>query len=308
MQPHRFATYERNWTGDESLFRRYHGWWSRFAHPDPSDSSYSMTDPQSFNRYAYTQNDPVNFVDPTGLDGVWVTDPATGQPYFISGLTAGVTIIGGLNGFAGFGGGGGAGHHDALEELGIDEGIGGGSVDPQNPAPTPTPCPGSIPEGIGKQILAIASQENIDPTLLSVTMRHESSFGTNMTPNERWEGRGRNRTLVGWDVGPMQLGTNVWGKAPFTDGLSNPFGTIAMNPSTHQYDSFNGNFGENVTLAARAFGMDILPRSHGKDWLHRNADAAGMYRGPGDYQGRYNQYIQEAPSDRRQLNCIAGRP
>src|SRR5205085_9926452 len=24
-------------------------------------------DPQSFNRYSYTQNDPVNFVDPTGL-------------------------------------------------------------------------------------------------------------------------------------------------------------------------------------------------------------------------------------------------
>jgi hypothetical protein len=26
-----------------------------------------MTDPQSFNRYAYVQNDPVNFVDPSGL-------------------------------------------------------------------------------------------------------------------------------------------------------------------------------------------------------------------------------------------------
>ncbi|MDQ1639728.1 MAG: hypothetical protein QOF62_3067 [Pyrinomonadaceae bacterium] len=67
LQRHRFTTYERDWTGDESLFRRYHGWWSRFAHPDPSDASYSLSDPQSFNRYAYTQNDPVNFVDPTGL-------------------------------------------------------------------------------------------------------------------------------------------------------------------------------------------------------------------------------------------------
>ena len=67
MQPHRFTTYERNWTGDESLFRRYHGWWSRFAHPDPYDGSYNFSDPQSLNRYAYVQNDPVNFADPSGL-------------------------------------------------------------------------------------------------------------------------------------------------------------------------------------------------------------------------------------------------
>ena len=67
LQPHRYTTWERNSTGDESLFRRYHGWWSRFAHPDPSDGSYNAADPQSFNRYSYVQNDPVNFIDPTGL-------------------------------------------------------------------------------------------------------------------------------------------------------------------------------------------------------------------------------------------------
>ncbi|HKS28123.1 MAG TPA: hypothetical protein VJS44_09900 [Pyrinomonadaceae bacterium] len=33
---------------------------------DPWDGSYDLTDPQSFNRYSYTQNDPVNFTD-TGL-------------------------------------------------------------------------------------------------------------------------------------------------------------------------------------------------------------------------------------------------
>jgi len=167
--------------------------------------------------------------------------------------------------------------------------------------PTPTPCPGSIPEGIARQILKIASDEKIDPTLLSVTMRHESSFGNNMVPNPRRVGSGRNRRIVGYDVGPMGTATNIWNKSPFTDGLSNPFGTIAMNRHTREYASFNGNFEENITLAARAFSKDILPRSDG------NADAAGMYRGPGDYQGRYNQYVNEAPGDRRQLNCIAGK-
>ncbi|MBL1770924.1 hypothetical protein ELE26_30525, partial [Klebsiella pneumoniae] len=45
----------------------YHGWWTRFNEPDPWDGSYDLTDPQSFNRYAYVRNDPVNYVDPTGL-------------------------------------------------------------------------------------------------------------------------------------------------------------------------------------------------------------------------------------------------
>jgi hypothetical protein len=48
--------------------RRYNRWWSRFDQPDPWDGSYNLGDPQSFNRYAYVQNDPVNFVDPSGLN------------------------------------------------------------------------------------------------------------------------------------------------------------------------------------------------------------------------------------------------
>jgi RHS repeat-associated protein len=52
---------------DQTLMRSYHGWWTRFNEPDPWEGSYDLTDPQSFNRYTYVQNDPVNFVDPTGM-------------------------------------------------------------------------------------------------------------------------------------------------------------------------------------------------------------------------------------------------
>jgi hypothetical protein len=48
------------------MHRRYNRWWSRFDQPDPYDGSYDLTDPQSFNRYSYVQNDPVNFIDPNG--------------------------------------------------------------------------------------------------------------------------------------------------------------------------------------------------------------------------------------------------
>jgi RHS repeat-associated protein len=69
FQPRAFTTYTRDSiAADDAMFRRYNRWWSRFDQPDPYDGSYSLVNPQSFNRYAYTQNDPVNFIDPSGLD------------------------------------------------------------------------------------------------------------------------------------------------------------------------------------------------------------------------------------------------
>jgi RHS repeat-associated protein len=53
--------------GDDAMMRRYGSYWSRFSQPDPYDGSYELGNPQSFNRYAYVNGDPVNFVDPTGL-------------------------------------------------------------------------------------------------------------------------------------------------------------------------------------------------------------------------------------------------
>jgi RHS repeat-associated protein len=64
----KFTSYERDADdGDEAQQRRYLGTWRRFSQPDPYDASLSLADPQSLNRYAYTQNDPVNFTDPSGL-------------------------------------------------------------------------------------------------------------------------------------------------------------------------------------------------------------------------------------------------
>ena len=71
FQPHRYTSYERDANGgDDAMMRRYHSYWNRFDQPDPYDGSYNLGDPQSFNRYSYTQSDPVNFVDPGGLDSV----------------------------------------------------------------------------------------------------------------------------------------------------------------------------------------------------------------------------------------------
>jgi RHS repeat-associated protein len=68
LHPQRYTSYQRDVNnGDDAMMRRYESQWQRFSQPDPHDGSYDLTDPQSFNRYAYTQNDPVNILDPSGL-------------------------------------------------------------------------------------------------------------------------------------------------------------------------------------------------------------------------------------------------
>ncbi|HKO42435.1 MAG TPA: RHS repeat-associated core domain-containing protein, partial [Pyrinomonadaceae bacterium] len=90
FQPQRYTSYTRDGNGgDDAMHRRYQVNWSRFAQPDPYDGSYSLGDPQSFNRYAYVRNDPVNLTDPSGLD--WQGDLGDPPP-LPGGPTASVDI------------------------------------------------------------------------------------------------------------------------------------------------------------------------------------------------------------------------
>ncbi|HXM49911.1 MAG TPA: RHS repeat-associated core domain-containing protein [Pyrinomonadaceae bacterium] len=62
-----------NETGlDYSQYRYYSSTQGRFTSPDPLLASAKFSDPQSWNRYTYCGNNPLNYVDPTGLD--WYRD------------------------------------------------------------------------------------------------------------------------------------------------------------------------------------------------------------------------------------------
>jgi RHS repeat-associated protein len=65
-----YATYWRDSaTGlDYANNRYYSNVYGRFMTPDPYTNSGRLTDPQSWNRYAYTRGDPVSRVDPKGTD------------------------------------------------------------------------------------------------------------------------------------------------------------------------------------------------------------------------------------------------
>lgn len=66
---HRFTSYERDSeTGmDYAVNRGYSQSVGRFMQADPHRASSGAKIPQSWNRYSYVQNDPITFVDPTGL-------------------------------------------------------------------------------------------------------------------------------------------------------------------------------------------------------------------------------------------------
>jgi RHS repeat-associated protein len=65
----KFATYTRDSSSglDYAMNRYYNSLIGRFQTPDPYQPSAKQSSPQSWNRYAYVENDPANALDPTGL-------------------------------------------------------------------------------------------------------------------------------------------------------------------------------------------------------------------------------------------------
>ena len=67
---HKFTADERDSeTGlDHTWFRQYSSSLGRWMHPDPAGlAAVDITNPHSWNRYAYASNSPMNYVDPQGL-------------------------------------------------------------------------------------------------------------------------------------------------------------------------------------------------------------------------------------------------
>jgi RHS repeat-associated protein len=53
---------------EHTWFRKLESRAGRWTSPDPYNGSQNLGNPQSMNRYSYVGNDPVNFVDPSGLE------------------------------------------------------------------------------------------------------------------------------------------------------------------------------------------------------------------------------------------------
>jgi RHS repeat-associated protein len=133
----KFTSYERDseLRLDCAMHRYYGSGYGRFASVDLLAGH--LPNPQSLNRYAYTLNDPINLVDPLGLDGDNVDAPwqCTGTVCNIGSVTSTVTVSGSPYLFGGGGGGrdDGAGNFFLLF-VGGGKGSGGTTPNPKKDA------------------------------------------------------------------------------------------------------------------------------------------------------------------------------
>lgn len=140
-------------------------------------------------------------------------------------------------------------------------------------------------------ILMVSNRTSVDPTLLSVTWRFEggtNAFGFEFVPTN---GMHTPATQTG-DVGPGQLYPDTWNKSPYTDGLSNPFGT-----NLNRDQVFNGNAFENLMVAGRALGQ-----ARGA----QRADAAGLYRAGSSTNPGYKERVQNFNDNVKNYDAFFG--
>jgi len=117
---------------DHTLFRQYSSSLGRWMHPDPAGlAAADPSNPQSWNRYAYVLNDPMDWIDPLGLGPC---------PTISCVVDLGPAGPGGVGGGGGGGGGAGAGGNGCtfFGPGGRCGGGGSGHIPPPRPsAPTP---------------------------------------------------------------------------------------------------------------------------------------------------------------------------
>jgi RHS repeat-associated protein len=99
----KFTTYQRDDANGEAgldyaMARYYASRSGRFMTPDPGHVGAFLEDPQSWNAYAYSRNDPVNFVDPSGTE--YMVCPLNEGCYSPGGF---ITSDTGFNGFLAMG-------------------------------------------------------------------------------------------------------------------------------------------------------------------------------------------------------------
>ena len=145
----------------------------------------------------------------------------------------------------------------------------------------------------------VSAIERVDPTLLAVTWGSEASppFSFDSVGHVRK----KNGKGVGADVGPGQIANNgVFTKSPWTDGLSNAFGTF-----TTQSVPFDGNPLDNLRLAARILNSYGDGRTAAGRYHSGTGDFSKQAGGIKAFNDRARHYDQLQPSYSSFFRCMS---
>jgi RHS repeat-associated protein len=261
-QKRKFTTYDRDSNGgDEAMFRRYAPKQDRFAQPDPYDGSYSLANPQSLNRYAYVQGDPVNFVDPSGLLLFHLYTVCV--PVIKHNIEGDAYLDGTFRCYGVYGSG---------------DASGGGGTEP--PAEEPTDCANFVDELIGR-VSSIGSQANIGRGLSAwakYTLSRQATAG-----ELGFRGFREQYTDGGQNGFALVHIAGVAGATLIGDARVDPTGLSDAGSLT------------GYQLAQRQFDEDTAQLNRGLD-LQRSGQTTINYAGRSDYP--LDWYIREKHAER----------
>jgi RHS repeat-associated protein len=254
VEKHRFTNYERDSESntDYAVNRQYAMGIGRFMRPDPLMGS--PGDPQSFNRYAYVRNDPINLLDPLGLECVEVCTPTPGGGRTCTwscNISAGdssiIPIVSGVSGIGPFGPG-------ELPVVALDV----LSLLPQVPTPIPQQKPiWCRPDVIKAMNTAWSQSGNAGQARASGSMGVEAGFNLNGTPSNYRIGSSYTN-----ETGKMSIKFSIGGSWPTfanfhihpgqgTSGMpSTPGNNYEGNPEgdTGRVDRFYSQHGQAVKI------------------------------------------------------------
>jgi len=279
----KYATYTRDsLTGlDYAMNRYYSSQWGRFLSPDPYSGSVKRGNPQSWNRYAYAKNDPVNRSDPSGLDDCSCWVGPNGEEMCDCGQvfsTSGVDVA------------------DDEEDDDYAESSGPGPFDPYHPDPNPTPGPVRLPVICNSKILqpaflnifaGMGAALGIDPQFIMALSLQES--GANLVhvsqTNSSSGGQPLNN-LFGVTAGG---GNNLAFSSPQASAdwwVSNYGSALANKPTTIQ--GFVSDLLNNPAGAYNSANPDWAVSIEGGYWTKDHPGVKAGEHTPGTYQSIVN--------------------
>jgi RHS repeat-associated protein len=262
LDPYHFAQldYDSETNSSHAQYRQYSSTQGRWMRPDPYSGSYDPSNPQSMNRYSYTLNNSLAFVDLFGLQGCSQVRPAGGvRAMFYNGCIGGGdcdTL--GFNCPEGPDGGGPIDGNPSGP--GNGNGPGGGGTSPQNPNII-VKC-----RGIQTYNLGAVGFQHCDAQVTDCSGAVHSLSGGPAGPSG-------NQILQAWDTSPPTApftGTTVYsgqGSCPVVQGLINL--TVSWNQSPI-HPAYNPALGPNSNMWLQftfwANGITLPINVYGSIW------------------------------------------